>query len=196
MDQEHSAFRKAIEQVCQGSEEAAWEFIAEYGPHIQRVVRRKLRQHQLTQQMQPKFDSVDFVQMVWASFFTEREKLSRFKEPSELIGYLAGMAANKVLQESRRRMLYQKHNVNRECRIGDSGGDESSFVRRPTTPSHVVMAREQVDELMRGRSERDQRILMLRMSGATFEEIGEKVGIHERTARLVVEKVVLAEADA
>lgn len=195
MDQEHSAFRKAIEQVCQGSEEAAWEFISEYGPHIQRVVRRKLRQHQLTKQMQPKFDSVDFVQMVWASFFTEREKLSRFKEPSELIGYLAGMAANKVLQESRRRMLYQKHNVNRECGIAD-GGDESSFVRRTTTPSHVVMAREQVDELMRGRSERDQRILMLRMSGATFEEISETVGVHERTARLVVEKVVLAEADA
>lgn len=196
MDSEHSAFRNAIEQVCKGSEEAAWDFIAEYGPHIQRVVRRKLRQHHLTEQMQPKFDSVDFVQMVWASFFTEREKLTRFQEPSELIGYLAGMASNKVLQESRRRMLYQKYNVNRESPIAENGDDESSFVRRAATPSHVLMAREQVDELMRGRSERDRHILMLRMSGATFEEIGQKVGVHERTARLVVEKVIMAEADA
>ena len=106
------------------------------------------------------------------------------------------MATNKVLQESRRNMLYQKRNVNREFRLRDTGADESSFVRSTTTPSHVVMLREKVDELLRGRSERDQGILKVRMRDATFEEIGEQLGIHESTARLVVDNVVMEEADA
>ena len=64
--------------------------------------------------MRSKFDSLDFVQMVWASFFTEREKMAGFTEPNDLIRYLAKMAKNKLYQESRRQLKGQKHNVGRE----------------------------------------------------------------------------------
>ena len=77
MSNENSEFRKVIERVCAGSDEATWELIDTYGPHIQRVIRRKLNQ-----KMRSKFDSLDFVQMVWASFFTEREKMAGFTEPN------------------------------------------------------------------------------------------------------------------
>lgn len=95
MNQEQSAFRTAIEQVCAGSEEAARHLIDDYGPHIQRVVRRKLNH-----QMRSKFDSEDFVQMVWISFFAEPTRIAQFEQPDELIRYLAGMAMNKLTQES------------------------------------------------------------------------------------------------
>lgn len=189
MNQQTSAFREAIERVCAGSEQAAQDLIDDYGPHIQRVVRRKLNH-----QMRSKFDSEDFVQMVWTSFFTEPARIAQFEEPAELISYLATMAVNKLTQESRRRFTYQKHNVNREQSLENGGAPESSYVRKSNTPSQIVMAREQMDHMMRGQSERNRRVVEMRMNGATYVEIAETLGIHERTARDVIEKLALVSA--
>lgn len=188
MNQEQSAFREAVEQVCAGSEEAAQHLIDDYGPHIQRVVRRKLNQ-----QMRSKFDSEDFVQMVWISFFAEPSRIAQFQQPDELIRYLAGMAMNKLSQESRRRLLYQKHNVNREQSLDSGAAPESSYVRKSNTPSQFVMAQERMDALMRGQSDRNRRIVEMRMAGATFVEIANELSINERTAREVVERLASSE---
>ena len=172
-----------------GSEQAAQDLIDDYGPHIQRVVRRKLNQ-----QMRSKFDSEDFVQMVWTSFFTEPERILRFQEPAELIGYLAGMAVNKLMQESRRRFTYQKHNVFREQSLENGNAPESSYVHRSNTPSQIVMAREHMNEIMRGQSDRNRRIVEMRMNGATYVEIAKVLAINERTAREVIEELAAASA--
>ncbi|MCA9122007.1 MAG: sigma-70 family RNA polymerase sigma factor [Planctomycetaceae bacterium] len=188
MSDENSEFRKVVERVCAGSDEAAWELIDTYGPHIQRVVRRKLNQ-----KMRSKFDSLDFVQMVWASFFTERKKLAQFTEPTELIKYLATIAQRKLIQESRRRLQGQKHNVSRERVLIANSEDESAYVRKSNTPSQIVMAKDRLEAMMRERSDRDRQVVELRMQGLTFVEIGEALGIHERTAREVIEKLALVE---
>lgn len=188
MSDENSEFRKVVERVCAGSDEAAWELIDTYGPHIQRVVRRKLNQR-----MRSKFDSLDFVQMVWASFFTEREKMAKFTEPTDLIKYLATIAQRKLIQESRRRLQGQKHNVGRERALISGSEDESTYVRKSNTPSQIVMAKDRLEAMMRERSDRDRRVVELRMQGLTFVEIGEELGIHERTAREVIEKLALVE---
>jgi RNA polymerase sigma-70 factor (ECF subfamily) len=188
MSDKNSEFREIVERVCAGSEDAAWELIETYGPHIQRVVRRKLNQR-----LRSKFDSLDFVQMVWASFFTEREKLANFTEPTDLIKYLATMAQRKLIQESRRRLQGQKHNVGRERALIAGSEDESTYVRKSNTPSQIVMAKDRLEAMMREQSERDRQVVELRMQGLTFVEIGEKLGIHERTAREVIEKLALAE---
>lgn len=188
MSNENSEFRKAIERVCAGSDEATWELIDTYGPHIQRVIRRRLNQ-----KMRSKFDSQDFVQMVWASFFAEREKMAGFTEPNELIRYLATLAHHKLLQESRRRLYHQKHNVGRERALIAETEDESTYVRKSNTPSQIVMAKDRLEVMMRDRSERDRQVVDLRMQGLTFVEIGAKLSIHERTAREVIEKLALVE---
>ena len=69
MTHDDSSFEAAVKELRTGSEEAIWNFIQTYGPHIQRVVRRRLH-HKL----RSKFDSVDFVQMVWVSFFGNRSR--------------------------------------------------------------------------------------------------------------------------
>ncbi len=188
MSNENSEFRKAIERVCAGSDEATWELIETYGPHIQRVVRRRLNQ-----KMRSKFDSLDFVQMVWASFFAEREKMAAFSEPDDLIRYLATLAQRKLIQESRRRLQGQKHNVGRERALVAETEDETTYVRKSDTPSQIVMAKDRLEVMMRERSERDRQVVDLRMQGLTFVEIGTKLGIHERTAREVIEKLALVE---
>ena len=188
MNNDNSEFRDIVERVCAGSDEATWELINTYGPHIQRVVRRKLNQR-----MRSKFDSLDFVQMVWASFFTEREKLSAFNEPNELIRYLATMAQRKLMQESRRRFVGQKHNLNRERALIAGSEDESTYVKKSNTPSQIVMAKDRLEAMMHERSDRDRQVVQLRLDGLTYVEIAAELQIHERTAREVIQKLALVE---
>jgi RNA polymerase sigma-70 factor (ECF subfamily) len=175
-----SDFRSAIERVCAGSEEAIWEFIEQYGPHIQRVVRRRLHQS-----LRTKFDSVDFVQMVWASLFADLKKIQKFREPDELIMYLVGMARNKVLEETRRRMQLERHNVLKEQPLSSSDLSEAQSVQRHDTPSQHLIAKERLQKMM-STSRRDKRILELRLNGASFVDIAKAMGIHERTVRQIV----------
>ena len=93
-------FRQQIDKICAGSEEAIWEFIEKYGPHIERVVNRRLQ----------KENRQNVVQMVWASFFADIKRIAALKNPEELILYLVNIARNKVIDETRRRMIYERYN--------------------------------------------------------------------------------------
>ncbi|MCA9151905.1 MAG: hypothetical protein KDA92_21530, partial [Planctomycetales bacterium] len=54
-------FSHLLEQVRQGSDEAAWDLVETYGPHVLRTIRRTL-----SREIRGKFDSDDFAQAVWA----------------------------------------------------------------------------------------------------------------------------------
>jgi len=181
MNPKTSEFSKAIERICAGSPDAVWEFIESYGPHIQRVVRRRLNHS-----MRSKFDSGDFVQMVWASFFANPSQIAKFKEPDQLIKYLVSMARNKVVEETRRRLKYQQHNVRKEFSYEFNATSRSTADRNQDTPSAIAIARERWRSMMHSQSDRDQQVVRLRISGVTYVEIGKRLGIHERTARQVI----------
>jgi RNA polymerase sigma factor (sigma-70 family) len=179
-------FRTLLQRVREGSEDAAWELIGVYGPHIFRAVRRKLNSR-----MRPKFDSADFVQAVWASFFTSRSQIVCFNQPEELIAFLSTMAHNKVISELRRRMVYQNHNITREEPLHDSALPAPQFpVGHQPTPSQVAVARERWKKMVAGQPQHYREILSLRYMGETYEQIAEKVGLHERTVRKVVEQAL------
>jgi RNA polymerase sigma-70 factor (ECF subfamily) len=179
-------FRSLLERVRQGSEEAAWDLIEVYGPHILRVVRRKLNAR-----MRPKFDSTDFVQAVWASFFTSRSQILRFNQPEELIAFLAAMARNKVITEVRRRLIHEKYNIINEEPLHDSTlpAPTNPHGHQPT-PSQVAVARERWQRMVAGQSPQHRKILYMRYMGETYEEIAEKLGMHERTVRKIVEQAL------
>jgi DNA-directed RNA polymerase specialized sigma24 family protein len=103
------------------------------------------------------------------------------------------MAQNKLLQESRRRLQGQKHNVGRECAMIVGTEAESAYVRKSNTPSQIVMAKDRLEAMLHERSDRDRQVVELRMQGLTFVEIGKELGIHERTAREVIDKLALNE---
>ena len=176
-----SEFRDVIDRICDGSDDAVWEFIDKFGPHVQRAIRQRLHQ-----QMRSKFDSVDFVQMVWASFFTHPKRMASFRDPTQLVKYLVGMAKNKVHQESRRRLEYQAYDLKRERNLEQKNGDDSQRLASNQTPSQMAIARERYDDLMREQTERNRQIVKMRISGKTYLEISESLGINERTARQVI----------
>ena len=179
-------FRLLLTQVKDGSHEATRELIERYGPHIFRAVRRKLNKA-----IRAKFDSVDFVQVVWASFFAVPQKLVEFDRPEELIGYLAAMAHNKVVDEIRRRMETDKYNVNREQSLDDSArGLGARLTTRQPSPSEVAVADELWERLLQGKPDRHRRIIELRRNGYTYQQIAYQLGLNERTVRRVIRLVL------
>lgn len=179
-------FRLLLREVQSGSHEATRELIESYGPHIIRAVRRKLNKA-----IRPKFDSIDFVQAVWASFFAAPRPLTDFEGPGELVGYLATLAHHKVIDEIRRRMESEKYNVNREQSLNGSVQDGTGqFSASQPSPSQVAVAEELWSRMVRGKPERHQRILQLRREGNSYQQIADQVGVNEKTVRRVIQGVL------
>src|ERR1051326_6827453 len=84
MNEQHDnqRFRALMRAAEGGSEEAARELYETYVKYVLRCVR-----HRLWHRLRSKFDSQDFVQQVWASFFDDRGSLPEFETREDLIAY-------------------------------------------------------------------------------------------------------------
>lgn len=187
MDNEQNNFQTLMDHVRSGSQDAVWELVSKYGSEVERTIRRIL-----SHKLRSKFDTGDFIQAVWVSFFRDRERFGAFEHPGHLVGFLTGIAQNKVLQESRKRFDTVKSNVRRERPLPSmDASDDPAMWDHNASPSQWAIARERWDEIMRDQSPEHQRIIQMRVAGDTFEEIGTKLGINERTARRVIDRLVV-----
>jgi RNA polymerase sigma factor (sigma-70 family) len=165
--------------------------VERYGAHILRIVRRKLNRC-----LRPKFDSADFVQAVWASFFALPLDRYRFDQSEALVAFLMGLARNKVVEVVRQRLQTQKYNVNRERALDDevdcAAGD---LVAREPTPAEVAIAREEWDRLLGEQPTHYRQILVGLRDGYTQQEVAGQLGLNERTVRRVVQKLAPGSVD-
>ena len=180
MNDPATQFRTLIHQVQQGSQEAAQQLATAYGPHVRRYVHRSL-----TREMRSQYDSLDFVQLVWASFFYQPEDLPQIETPAQLIGYLVRMAQHKLLDEERR-LHTQKNDVDREQRFDLP---DKHITSRDPTPSAVAIFREEWDTLVNRQPGEVGRVVQLRYEGATYQEIADELQINERTARKTIDRL-------
>jgi RNA polymerase sigma-70 factor (ECF subfamily) len=178
---EAQSFRSLLEEVRTGSQDAAWELVETYGPHVHRYVRRVMHRS-----LRSKFDSLDFVQLMWASLFREPGKLTKFEQPDEFIAYLVTLAKNKVFNELRRRTVTARYSVGREQPYPDDSVAISDIRQQPPTPSAVAIAKERWVHLVSNQNQTVQSVVTLRLRGNTFGEIAEELQIHERTARKAI----------
>ncbi len=186
MSQRNKEFEQLLERVREGDEDASAAFVARFGPYILRIVRRKLHQ-----KLRAKFDSADFVQAVWASFFGRLPDLDVCNSHKQLATYLAMLARSKTVDEFRRRMT-QKLNLQREvsledCPLPTESPPDKPFPQR-ATPSEAAVANEAWDQLIKDRGDLSLRVLELRLTGATFTEIAQQLGVSDRTARRIVRR--------
>ncbi|MCA9173192.1 MAG: sigma-70 family RNA polymerase sigma factor [Planctomycetales bacterium] len=170
-------FGVIVSALRQGSMGAVWSLIERYEPHIQRVVRRRL-----SHKLRSKFDTMDFVQMVWMSFFEDPDRLGGFDNPRQLFGFLAKMAQHKVDTELRRRTT-QKYDVSKERPLEEV---QSRAERPLDTPSQIAIARERWDDLLEKLPNHHREVVRLRLAGMTFQQISDKLSLDERTARRVL----------
>jgi RNA polymerase sigma factor (sigma-70 family) len=186
MDNEQDSFQTLMDHVRTGSLEAVAELVSKYGSQVERTIRRML-----SPSLRSKFDTGDFIQAVWASFFRDRDQFSAFEHAGHLVRFLQGIANNKVLQESRKRLDTVKSNVRRERPLPSMDvSDDPAMWDNNASPSQWAIARERWDEIMRDHTPEHRKIIQMRVAGETFEEIGTKLGINERTARRVIDRLV------
>ena len=174
-------FQAQLNRVRNGSEAAAAALISEFGPHVYRVIRRRL-----DMRLRVKLASEDLCQLVWASFFRYPERMERFSQTKQLVHFLSAVARNKVIEGVRKYWQTQKHDLSREISLVDSRAPVSITERRIKSPSQVAIAKERYERMIDGLSIRHQRILGLRIAGATYVQIATELGLHERTVRKVV----------
>ena len=171
-------FHELMDSLRSGSIAAVWQLIESYEPHIRRVISRRINS-----QLRSKYDTMDFVQMVWKSFFEDPQKIFRLTTPAQLGAYLRQMAQRKVTDEYRRTTT-QKYDVSRELPL------KGESVAAPNdTPSQIAMARERWDQMLDGLPSNHREIIRLRLEGLTFEQIGERLSVDEKTARRVLNRV-------
>lgn len=174
-------FRAQLTRARNGSQTAAAALISEFGPHVYRVIRRRL-----DMRMRVKLDSEDLCQLVWASFFRYPERMERFSQTWQLMHFLSAVARNKVIEGVRKYWKTQKHDLSREISLGDSQAPIAVTERRIKSPSQVAVAKERLERMTAGLSRRHQRILDLRIAGASYVQIASELGLHERTVRKVI----------
>lgn len=172
-----SQFRDLMQRAKAGCQDASRELYETYGRHVLRCVR-----HRLWRRMRARFDSQDFSQQVWASYFLG-ENLPDFQTPDELMGFLSAMAERKVILEHRRQHL-QKNNLRRDRPINEHDTHVGHHPAAPDpTPSTLAVYREQYERIIVNQAPEVREVAQLRLEGNTFAEIAGTLEIDERTAR-------------
>lgn len=188
---EQQRFRTLMREAEAGSEEAARELYDTYVKYVLRCVRNRM-----WHRLRSKFDSQDFVQQVWASFFDDRGGLPDFQTPEDLIAYLQAMAEKKVVAEARQRRNL-KRNLSLETEVhqdSDKAGPHPAT--RLPTPSAVAIFEEQYDRLVESQTEDTRAVAQLRYEGNTFEEIAQCLNMNEATARKVIRAIKRRESSS
>ena len=178
-------FADLIESARSGDEAAIATVLGRFEPEIRTMVRVRL-----PRALRNQFDSMDFVQAVWTSVFTAKpEEASKFTDAGQFRGFLAGVIRNKVYEEHRRRTRTKKYDLGREERLyvrkGERDVPRDVFASDPT-PSEEVQAEDRWDQLLQGRTAEEVKVVELRRQGLTFDEIAERLGMSEKSAREVI----------
>lgn len=179
-------FQELINQIGQGSEDAAHELVQRFGKAILRAVRRRLHR-----KLRTHLDSHDIVQEVFASFFCNTAPGRRFSDPESLIRFLSVVARNKVIDKVRKRRLHKHTNINRQYSLDGSAkwAAQTMYAADPT-PSHIVQRKEGWQQLRETLTPQANAILELLAAGHSQLEITRRLGLaNPKIVRKVIEKV-------
>ncbi len=181
-----AVFVELVTRAKSGDEVASTELLRHFEEDVRMMVRVRL-----PRALRPQFDSMDFVQDIWQSFFADGDgDPDRFTNSRHLRGFLAGVVRNKVFAEYRRRTKTRKYALDREesFYVRRGGRDELREVAAPDpSPSEDVQARERLAQLLAGRPPAEALVVELRRQGLTFDEIAKRTGQSERSARRVID---------
>jgi RNA polymerase sigma-70 factor (ECF subfamily) len=160
---EAQEFRKLIQRVRGGDEDAATEIVHRYESMIRMTIRVRLDQSDLRRLL----DSMDICQSVLANFFV-RAASGQFElnTPEQLVKLLVTMARNKLIN-----LANQQRAARRDHRRRQGNPEEQQVADTDPSPSRVVAYRELL-QAVRGRLSEDERLLAdLRGQGYSWVEV-------------------------
>lgn len=181
MDQ-NSDFQKLLHRVRAGDQTAFAEMLDRFGPAIRAAVRRRL-----PDRLRQEFDSLDFVQEVWASFCAISSEQMTFLQPDALAAFLARVAKNKVVDVVRQRFGTMAHDITKVQPISEEANE--FLVATDPSPSQWVIADEKRAALKRKLDLGQQALLERLEEGYTLNEIAELLGVSLSTVNRLVRRL-------
>jgi RNA polymerase sigma factor (sigma-70 family) len=179
-------FADLMARAKAGDQAAIHVFLTRFEHEVQMMVRARL-----PKKLRNQYDSADFVQAVWQSFFSNLARHAPdFERVEHLRRYLAGVVRNKIYEQHRRLTRTDKYDVLREERLYIRRGDRDvprEVVSPDPSPSQAAQAVDRLAQLTAGRSQHEVDVIGLRRQGLTFEEIAAVTGVKERTARRIID---------
>lgn len=173
-----------LARIREGDQDAARDLLNRYEAEVRLVVRR-----QLPRLLRSRFDSLDFLQSVWGSFFRRVRAANGpfdFDDSRHLVAFLARAAKNKVIDEYRR-AASRKQDMHREEPLWADGDRPRDLAGGGDTASEVFEAREVFCRLQDLLPEGRREVLEHKARGLSSREIGEQLGVSERTVQRVLE---------
>src|SRR5262245_48767837 len=178
-----SDFVRLMARVQAGDADAARTLYEEYGPYIVRAVRRRL-----AMRLRSQFDSIDFAQDVWASFFATAPDKYDLTHPRQLISLLTAIARHKVIDAVRQRVESEKRNMMKVNPLQSQVYRGAHLPGPQQTPSQILMDREAWNALLADQPPVYRCILLMLRNGKTPETIANELKISIRTVRRVESK--------
>lgn len=181
---DQTGFGALMDRVRAGEAGAYEELLARYGDAVRAAVRRRLHDRLRTH-----YDSLDFVQDVWASFLALEPDRYRFADQDALVRFLCQVARNKVVEVFRRRFATRKFDITREEPLPSGGGSAVGPAGRDPTPSQFAVAGERWADLMRRLPEGQRAVLERLRDGHTHEEVAAMLNVSVRTVERIVRRL-------
>lgn len=176
-------FGELLTRACNGCEASAQELYQQCHGDLMKAIRHQL---QRDGNARVGYDSDDFLQSVWGSFFRESNRRI-FGSPRELVAFLRRVARNKVKDASREvdqdRVRVRLDELHPE--------DPPTFLAsEQPSPSQEMIAEEAFDAVLSGQqSETTRRILVLLRKGFRQREIARTLGISEARVSDLIKKI-------
>lgn len=177
-------FLQLIQSCRQRDPAAIAQLVQRYLPYVRAAVRRRL-----SSILRLRFDSMDFTQDVWHSFFRNALDDRQLLSEKHLIAYLSSMARNKVMEEYRHQMR-QKTGLMRNV----NNLSMADFPGREPTPSTGAMVDDEWERLTAGLSKRHRAMLAKLRQGNSYKDIAAEFGLSEKTLQRLVGRLFAREA--
>jgi len=185
--------RHLVALAQDGGESALNQLCKVYGPRVLWIIRLRMGA-----ELRSKLESMDLVQDVLMSALKDLGNFT-YKTEGDLLRWLSRIAENR-LRNQLQRLHANKRDIRKEVRLNGFGPTvEDSFVAAldavdTTTPSAIMSKREELDKLAKAidvlKPEYRQVIVMTKIEGLSYKEIGERLGKSSEAVRKLVSRAL------
>lgn len=177
-------FPQLLAGLRAGDRAAADRLCREFEPFLRLAVRRQLHPG-----LRTRFDSIDFIQDVWAAFLAMPADAHTFATPQDLLTFLSRVAQNKVVQVVRQRFKTEKCNITREQPVETDEEGREQLPSGTPTPSQHAMAGEAWEQLLSQFPPGQRAVLDRLREGHSYEDIARSANVSLSTVNRVVRRL-------
>lgn len=185
MNSESNNSAEIFASLVRGSRSAPDRLFHRYIHRLSRLARSKL-----SPRLAQRIDPEDVVMSAYRSFFVAADA-GRFTvdEAGQLWALLATITLRKLYRSSAHHSA-EKRSINREIIPDEKFDLNQQVLSGQPTPEEAVALGEELQHLLASLSERDRRIVELRLQGYQIQNIAEELAVNEKTVRRSLKQIV------